>query len=530
MTTSNNNSLINNMQIALQHPTLSQIVAKSALEATEGKNCNILRKPVRLSVFLKELEEAENEPIPDIKYSNTDETDAKEYEEISELDVMNLSTNGNGIESNDNILKATECEPVDEVHNLNDELNMKWFITPNKQPNFSNFITPNIQNLNNVNFKGSYTQIPNRSRLRIQCGNSSIKKQNTVCVMPLLPNQFSKKKTLFSSQSKEINEVIHDHISIKNKNNIDDNLEKNGLQNVLCSVPLENPILDPFERINVNNKEYVILNQIGRGGSSVVFHCYDIVQKCERAIKRVNLTGDKACIEGYINEVKMLNKLQSCNRIITMHSYEIRANEKILLVVLEKGEKDLAKILKELSSNTEHLPMYLLIYYWMEMLYAVKQIHDNGIIHSDLKPSNFLMVSSKLKLIDFGIASSLQTDMTSVVKNVQIGSFNYISPEALINNSQDNETAKFMIHFKSDVWSLGCILYQLVYRKTPFQHIGHTFAKLSAIIDQKHDIEYPQVDWVPPITMKTLKMCLQYDVKLRPSVNDLIKIFENIYY
>lgn len=55
------------------------------------------------------------------------------------------------------------------------------------------------------------------------------------------------------------------------------------------------------------------------------------------------------------------------------------------------------------------------------------------------------MVSGKLKLIDFGIASSLQNDMTSVVKNVQIGSLNYISPEALLNNNQENEVAKYKV-------------------------------------------------------------------------------------
>lgn len=54
-------------------------------------------------------------------------------------------------------------------------------------------------------------------------------------------------------------------------------------------------------------------------------------------------------------------------------------------------------------------------------------------IHSDLKPANFLLVRGRLKLIDFGIASSMNPDMTSVVKNNQIGTINYISPEALMD-------------------------------------------------------------------------------------------------
>lgn len=52
--------------------------------------------------------------------------------------------------------------------------------------------------------------------------------------------------------------------------------------------------------------------------------------------------------------------------------------EKVLYVILEKGEADLAKILKDLSNANRHLNMHMLIYYWMEMLYAVKQIHENG--------------------------------------------------------------------------------------------------------------------------------------------------------
>jgi serine/threonine-protein kinase TTK/MPS1 len=295
------------------------------------------------------------------------------------------------------------------------------------------------------------------------------------------------------------------------------------------------PSLDPtFQRIKVNDVEYIILNELGKGGSSEVFHCYNHEMKTHRATKVVSLANG-ASATGFINEVKMLKALQQCNRIIKMFDYEIKEEEKILLVVLEVGGTDLSKILKESALNTTHMPLYMLLYYWMEMLYAVKQIHSHGIVHSDLKPANFLKVEGYLKLIDFGIASCIQSDMTSVVKAVPEGSFNYISPEALSNENSTNVNSpsygkpKYKISYKSDVWSLGCILYQLVYRRTPFQHISQIWVKLSTIVNAEHKIEYPEAPWVPQKIIDTIRECLQRDVKLRPSVDDLILLYENMF-
>ena len=78
--------------------------------------------------------------------------------------------------------------------------------------------------------------------------------------------------------------------------------------------------------------------------------------------------------------------------------------------------------------------------------------------------------------IDFGIASKVQDGKTQVTIENQMGTLNYISPETLNNPTQGTSSHK--ISFKSDVWSLGCILYNLVYKKLPFSHLKNTFEKI----------------------------------------------------
>lgn len=65
------------------------------------------------------------------------------------------------------------------------------------------------------------------------------------------------------------------------------------------------------------------------------------------------------------------------------------------------------------------------------MLEAVQVVHDQRIVHSDLKPANFLLVDGQLKLIDFGIAKAINNDTTNIQREHQIGTLSYMAPEAV---------------------------------------------------------------------------------------------------
>lgn len=127
----------------------------------------------------------------------------------------------------------------------------------------------------------------------------------------------------------------------------------------------------------------------------------------------------------------MDKKLQRCTSVLFLYSQLLEKESKLFLV-MEKGDSDLHKILQNYTTS---LPLYVLTNFLYQMLQAVNYIHKNGVIHSDLKPANFLMVNGRLKLIDFGIASNIAIDSTSIIKFSQAGTFNYISPEALTDTS-----------------------------------------------------------------------------------------------
>ena len=280
----------------------------------------------------------------------------------------------------------------------------------------------------------------------------------------------------------------------------------------------------------VRGKRYRVMKLLGKGGSSRVYEAFDEEKNTVVAIKRVDLSDvDEAQRAGFVNEINLLHKLQGEDRIIKLYDYEkvVGEEEDLLYVVMEKGDTDLASLIKKYTMKKEMTPA-MIKHYWSEMLHAVAVIHKRGVIHKDLKPANFMLVAGTLKLIDFGIASSIQSDKTSITIDNQVGTFNYMSPESIQDlngpqfDRQGNRKPCVKISFKTDVWSLGCILYHLTYGKLPFADIKYPLMKLQAITNNDHQIPFPSLPDLDPRLVVVIKSCLERDVRSRASVEQLL--------
>lgn len=292
----------------------------------------------------------------------------------------------------------------------------------------------------------------------------------------------------------------------------------------------------------VRGTPYLNLGRIGNGGSSKVYKVLSAANMQIYAVKVVNLVDqDESVIRQYINEVALLKEFTSRamearqqmrdnpaappynHNIIELIDFEHNKEKKMLLIVLEFAEIDLHKLLKNYGGQLVN-NLNLLRYYWEGMLRAVQTVHEHRIVHSDLKPPNFVVVKGQVKLIDFGIAKAISQNTTNIVRQDIIGTMNYMAPEAIGCVGSSSKALK--VGRPADVWALGCILYQMVYGAPPFAHIENMLQKLQVIGNPSYKIEFPTHHHNVPIPEQIINVmasCLQREPKERPTIPDLLQ-------
>ncbi|KAI8062351.1 kinase-like domain-containing protein [Gilbertella persicaria] len=296
---------------------------------------------------------------------------------------------------------------------------------------------------------------------------------------------------------------------------------KQNQQELLLNPPREKDV------ICVNGRNYTIIKEIGRGASGKVYQvlCNEYNEIFALKWIEIKKPEDRQSI---MEEIELLKSLDTNENIVSLLDHHISSH--VIHMVMELGEMDLANLLHKQKKKAWNINFVR--YYWDQMLKCVNAIHHSKIVHSDLKPANFVLVKGYLKLIDFGIAKRVADDSTKILRDTQVGTLNYMSPEALMDMNEGRTDAESLVRLgtPSDVWSLGCILYQMVYGQTPFYKLP-VHQKIIHIPNRDFQIEFSptirsevnnQIIQLPPMLIKLLEGCLDRTPALRPTLYELM--------
>lgn len=247
---------------------------------------------------------------------------------------------------------------------------------------------------------------------------------------------------------------------------------------------------------------YELVEKIGNGGMSTVYKATDKVLKRDVAVKilRDEFTTDEEFIKRFEAEAQSAARLTHSN-IVSIYDVGVEGNLHYIVMELIQG-----KTLKEIIIEEKGpLPWKWSVNVAIQIASALETAHRNNIVHRDIKPHNIIITEDGVaKVTDFGIAKAV-SNSTITAFGTTIGSVHYFSPEHARGGFTDA---------KSDLYSLGVVMYEMVTGKVPFD------ADTPVSVALKHMQEEPEEPIesnpnVPVAINKIIMKALQKDATLR---------------
>ena len=255
---------------------------------------------------------------------------------------------------------------------------------------------------------------------------------------------------------------------------------------------------------------YKITKLLGEGSFGKAYLATVDNEDKKYVIKQVIMDGmtDQEKRETF-NEAVILKRLDHPNIIKFKEVFRQRNPKEALNIVTEYADGgDLDQKIE--AQKKKPFPETQILDYFTQICLALQHLHKKNIIHRDLKGGNvFLMQSGLVKLGDFGIAKGLKTSKEKA--QTTVGTPYYLSPEII--NSKPYDT-------KSDIWSLGVLLYQMMTFKMPFN--AQSLPLLSIKINR--GVYSPPPSVYSAELRDILKRCLSQDPEKRPSINDILQL------